>query len=155
LVDDRSIRKPESHVPVMGAVSDTTADVTSARATAFILEDDPLTLELVSVIVQTSTRYDARPVAPSIPDLQDALRQSRPEDLFIIDVMLGRAMDGFEACQVIRDTRFSGRLLLISGRDPLYLEHLLNLCRGFGLNVVGALPKPLDQAKLVALIEGD
>jgi len=140
---------------VTDPVSDTTAAASETRATAFILEDDPLTLELVSTIVRTNTGFDARPVAPTIPDLRDALTLSRPDDVFIIDVMLGRAMDGFEACQVIRHSRFSGRLLLISGRDPLYLEHLLNLSRGFGLNVIGALPKPLDKGKLVALIEGD
>src|SRR5271154_4026721 len=62
--------------------------------------------------------------------------------VIILDLRMPRT-DGIEILRGLSDRRVTARILVSSGSDAALLEMAQRIGRGRGLNVVGALPKPL------------
>jgi EAL domain-containing protein (putative c-di-GMP-specific phosphodiesterase class I)/CheY-like chemotaxis protein len=74
------------------------------------------------------------------------LKISRPK-LIVLDLALGKS-DAIEVIRQLEVMRFTGRILLISGRDERTLREIENIGRSHGLQMLQSLPKPFRAADL-------
>jgi EAL domain-containing protein (putative c-di-GMP-specific phosphodiesterase class I)/FixJ family two-component response regulator len=75
-----------------------------------------------------------------------ALRVSRPQ-LVVLDLALGKS-DAVEVIQKLDELKFTGKVLLVSGRDKLTLSEIEKIGRSRGLNMLPSLQKPFRSADL-------
>ncbi|MEH2474191.1 EAL domain-containing protein (putative c-di-GMP-specific phosphodiesterase class I)/ActR/RegA family two-component response regulator [Nitrobacteraceae bacterium AZCC 2161] len=73
-------------------------------------------------------------------------RVSRPK-LIVLDLALGKS-DAIEVIRKLEVMRFTGRILLISGRDKRTLDEIENIGRSHGLHMLQSLQKPFRAADL-------
>jgi CheY-like chemotaxis protein len=82
------------------------------------------------------------------------LLRARPGavDIIITDVMMP-GVDGIELIAALQKECAGASLLITSANKPM-LEMAVLLAKGYGLAVLGALPKPVTPATLRPLLEG-
>ncbi|NQW11065.1 MAG: response regulator [Alphaproteobacteria bacterium] len=119
---------------------------------AFIVENDPLSVELMTSIIDKSARYLAEWVRPTNSTVERMAQRATVEDVVIIDIILGDQLDGFDVVRTLVDSRFQGGVILVSGYDPAYLVALREIAQEKGLRVLGALKKPFRNEELMSLV---
>jgi EAL domain-containing protein (putative c-di-GMP-specific phosphodiesterase class I)/FixJ family two-component response regulator len=75
-----------------------------------------------------------------------ALRVSRPK-LVVLDLALGKS-DAVEVIQKLDEFKFTGKVLLVSGRDKITLSEIEKIGRSRGLHMLPSLQKPFRSADL-------
>jgi DNA-binding response OmpR family regulator len=85
---------------------------------------------------QVSVLSDPRDIAASL----DAYRPS----VVILEVIMPE-FDGIEVISVLAQKGFNGQLILVSGREPTYIDLAKKAAEGKGLRVAAALTKPIRQ----------
>lgn len=113
---------------------------------AIVIDDDELQLLLLTEHCLALGLRNVR----NYQSAGDALRALRsgcmctPETLLILDLNMPR-LDGVEVLRELQLTKFPGRLLLVSGEGQRMLEAVTRVARGMGLDVVGAISKPISR----------
>ena len=116
-----------------------------------VLEDDTIQMEIASIILRNLgvTRI------ASCTDGSQALavvRTYKP-DLLLCDLTMP-GMDGIAFLRQVAEQGFTGSVILLSGADRGVMKAAENLVKAYGLNLLGALNKPLQQEALqVALTQ--
>jgi EAL domain-containing protein (putative c-di-GMP-specific phosphodiesterase class I)/CheY-like chemotaxis protein len=111
---------------------------------AFVLDDEPQVGELVCKVLAASGLVPQRFESP-VPFLAQ-LKIAHPV-LVVLDLALGQS----DAVEVIRDleiVKYSGRVLLISGRDQATLEEINQIGVRHGLAMLPVLRKPFRPADI-------
>jgi EAL domain-containing protein (putative c-di-GMP-specific phosphodiesterase class I) len=85
------------------------------------------------------------------PEALERLRSGSAAQLLLLDLHLPD-MDGIRFMRELAQIRSDMELVLISGENRRLLETTVNLGRSMGLNVLGALPRPLELASLKELL---
>lgn len=116
-----------------------------------IVEDDSLTRELISAHLER-LGFTAVAVGPSAAAIRDAVASAAPDDVVIVDIILGPDIDGFEVVRMLGKAGFGGRLLVVSGYGPEYLGTLSSLAAAMGLRIAGILEKPIRPADLAGCL---
>lgn len=62
-------------------------------------------------------------------------------------------MDGFEFMRQVAEWDATGGLIILSGKGKRVLKKAQKLARSKKLNILGVIPKPLDQDVLKKLLE--
>lgn len=119
----------------------------SPRERVLIVEDDGLTRQLIAAHVER-LGLAAVEVEPSAAAIRDAVASAGPDDVVIVDIILGPDIDGFEVVRMLGKAGFGGRLLVVSGYGPEYLGTLSSLASAMGLRIAGVLEKPIRPADL-------
>jgi DNA-binding NtrC family response regulator len=109
--------------------------------------------DCADLVVRVARRcgYDARALAGQ-GELPQTLRDWKP-DVLTLDLCMPEA-DGINLFSVLQDGQFDGDLIIISGQEDWLRKVAGRLARGRGLRVVDDLPKPVDLARLQALLKG-
>lgn len=115
----------------------------------YIIDDDPLVAELVSVVGQ-SVGFQAC-VVPDPRALGNLLKDG-PQCAVVLDIVMPD-IDGLEILKILGANRFKGPILILSGMDSLYLEAASRSCRRLGLTFSGSLSKPIDLPALGEALE--
>lgn len=112
------------------------------RGRVLIIEDDSLTRQLISAHVE---RLGLAPVEvpPSVVGVRSAIASAGPADVVILDIILGPDIDGFEVIRMLGKIEFRGRLVVVSGFGPDYLQTLGALAGALAIQVAGILEKPI------------
>ena len=120
----------------------TPPDRAERAARALIIEDDGLTRQLISAHVER-LGYAPIEVPPVIDSIRGAIAAAHPDDVVILDIILGPDIDGFEVIRMLGKVGFRGRLIVVSGFGPDYLQTLGSLASALAIRVAGVLEKPI------------
>lgn len=115
-----------------------------------VLDDE---LEFVTLVGEIAKRLDLDVAATcDWREFQDAYNKSIP-DIIVIDVVMPEK-DGVEMAKWIANQGYAGRLIVVSGYNPLYTDMVRVLCKKYGFEDVKEMRKPLDLSKFrAALLE--
>ena len=134
---------PSRELKPSSQVSDTVSPF--ANLYVMVLEDDTLQMEMASIILRN---LGIARIA-SCTDGSQALavvRTYKP-DLLICDLTMP-GMDGIAFLRQVAEQGFSGSVILLSGADRGVMKAAENLAKAYGLNLLAALNKPLQQDAL-------
>ena len=112
-----------------------------------IVDDDQFQLKLLShqlamVGYESVTAFDDGQTA-----LDHMVGKFLDGTVVILDLNMPN-MDGLEFLERLKDTQFSGALLLVSGEDERVLQAAEKLASSYHLQVLGHLSKPVQQEQL-------
>ena len=121
--------------------------VESPRPNLLVVDDEP---ELAQLIGEFARRAGYDVTSTSDPDDFDRLYHDG-FDVVVLDLWMPRR-DGIELLRHLAERRSRARVILISGFDDRVLEAARRLAASYGLNVVGALTKPVRLSALTELL---
>jgi EAL domain-containing protein (putative c-di-GMP-specific phosphodiesterase class I)/AmiR/NasT family two-component response regulator len=121
--------------------------VASPQPSLLVVDDEP---ELVELIGEFARRAGYKVTTTSNPDDFDRLYHDG-FDVVVLDLWMPRR-DGIELLRHLAERRSRARVILVSGFDERVLEAARRLAASYGLNVVGALTKPVRLAALTGLL---
>jgi EAL domain-containing protein (putative c-di-GMP-specific phosphodiesterase class I)/ActR/RegA family two-component response regulator len=121
--------------------------VASLQPSLLVVDDEP---ELVELIGEFARRAGYDVTTTSNPDDFDRLYHDG-FDVVVLDLWMPRR-DGIELLRHLAERRSRARVILVSGFDERVLEAARRLAASYGLNVVGALTKPVRLAALTGLL---
>ncbi|ULJ74536.1 EAL domain-containing response regulator [Rhizobium gallicum] len=107
---------------------------------AVLIDDDPEVCHLLQVQLQ-HIGVEARAVT-TISDMLDAVRRENP-DIVFVDLSLGDA-DGIDVFHMLRDVRFMGPVIIVSGHPEMVLRHAKDIAFRIGLDAKATLKKPFQ-----------
>ncbi len=117
-----------------------------------IVDDEPFVRNLTTLVLkkigcsQISTSTNGH-------DALDALKKTTsPFDVIICDLNMPE-MDGIELMRHAAEMNFQNGIIYLSGQDDRLLATAYDLARSHKLNVLGVLPKPLNEEQLVRLLK--
>ncbi len=117
-----------------------------------LIDDEPFALKLLIHQLRGLGHGDVIGLARA-RDALDLLQAGEPRiDMILCDLQMPE-MDGVEFVRHLAGIGFVGGLVLISGEDERILHTAGRLARAHRLNVLGALRKPVDPARLRAVLE--
>jgi FixJ family two-component response regulator len=109
---------------------------------AFVLDDEArlgvALCKMLATIGVTARSFIAA------PEFMSALEHDQP-DLIFLDLALGQS-DAIDVIHQLEAHKFSGRVMLISGRDTRTLLEVERIGRAHGLRMLPSLPKPFRMA---------
>lgn len=117
-----------------------------------IVDDDQFCLELASELL-AAMNFENTSIASDGHQALAMLEEPDSDfDIIICDLNMPR-MNGVELIRQTRDKGFSGGIILLSGENPRMLETAYGVANAHAVNLLGALPKPIDPQQLKRLIE--
>jgi EAL domain-containing protein (putative c-di-GMP-specific phosphodiesterase class I)/ActR/RegA family two-component response regulator len=119
-----------------------------SRPRLLVVDDEP---ELADLIAEFARRAGYDVTSSSNPDEFDSLYDDG-FDVIVLDLWMPRR-DGIELLRHLAERRSRARVILVSGFDQRVLDAARGLAASYGLNVVGALSKPLRLATLTRLLQ--
>jgi CheY-like chemotaxis protein len=84
--------------------------------------------------------------------LNSVIASKRSFDLIICDLNMPR-MDSVQFLRKLKETGYTGGLILLSGEDPQMIKALEVLARAQQINVLGAFHKPLEAVVLKQILD--
>lgn len=123
----------------------------AAALRVLLVDDDRYTVELLAEMLdglgvrQLATAADGRQGVAAF----DAARP--PPDLVIADLSMPE-QDGFQLLEALARRRYAGGLILVSGKEDRILHAASQLAQFHQLQVLAALPKPVERAALAAAL---
>ncbi|MEQ8408471.1 MAG: EAL domain-containing response regulator [Gammaproteobacteria bacterium] len=118
-----------------------------------IVDDDQFCLELTRELL-AAMGYNRISIASDGHKALELLDGSETDFYIIVCDLNMPRMNGVEFIRQTRDKGFSGGIILLSGENPRMLETAYGVANAHAVNLLGALPKPVDPQKLKSLIEG-
>jgi len=110
------------------------------KARLLAVDDNSDSAELI-VRVASKCGYEARPMTDLRP-LRSVLEEWKPHVL-TLDLVMPQE-DGIAILSTLKDSKFAGTLIIISGQDDWLRETAGRLASACGLNVAHHLSKPID-----------
>jgi CheY-like chemotaxis protein len=86
----------------------------------------------------------------SSDDFEKAVQAIRPTIIFLDIAMPGR--DGLELIACLAAGNYPGKVVVMSGSDPRYIQMSATIARTRGLAVAGTLPKPFRKQAVLDLL---
>jgi DNA-binding response OmpR family regulator len=83
---------------------------------------------------------------------EKALQQFKPTLIFLDIAMPGR--DGVELIGHLAAGNYSGKVVVMSGSDPRYIQMSSTIAKMRGLNIAGTLAKPFRKQEILDLLTG-
>jgi PAS domain S-box-containing protein len=115
-----------------------------------VVDDDPMTRLQVSLLLKFLGVADILTADSAKQALTELARQPERIHLVITDLSMPE-MDGIEFLRRLAEQKFSGGLMICSGVDEQLLQTASELVRIKGLNLQGALTKPVTRQTLIQL----
>jgi EAL domain-containing protein (putative c-di-GMP-specific phosphodiesterase class I)/ActR/RegA family two-component response regulator len=118
------------------------------RPRLLVVDDEPELAELIAEFARRAG-YDA--TSTSNPDDFDRLYH-HGIDVVVLDLWMPRR-DGIELLRHLAERGSRARVILVSGFDERVLDAARGVAASYGLNVIGALSKPVRLAALTQLLK--
>ena len=142
-----------SEVLLATPVNDTTTTVQKSSLEAaieanlhvLILEDDPIQMEIISTTLRALGVNRIETCSEGNQAL--AVVRTYNPDLLVCDLTMP-GMDGISFLRQVAAQGFLGNVIILSSVDSGVMKAAVNLAKAYGLNLIAALTKPLQQAQL-------
>src|SRR5687768_12740594 len=121
--------------------------VVTRRLRLLVVDDEP---ELAELIAEFGRRAGYEATCTSDPDDFDRLYRD-DLDVIVLDLWMPRR-DGVELLRHLAERQSRARVILVSGFDERVLASARGLAASYGLNVIGALTKPVRLTALTQLL---
>lgn len=118
------------------------------RPKILVIDDDP---RIGRVIGRVATELGFATVATDSPAAFREAVASQPFAAVVLDLNMP-GMDGVEVLRELAQLKLTSPVLLTSGVAPKVLETARHLGVGYGLTMVGVLPKPFRAKELIAIL---
>jgi len=124
-----------------------TTEIQKAQPTLLLVDDDDFSLDLAQITLgklgftQVQTAHDGWEGLRVLDDMP------QPPDFLICDIFMPN-QDGIEFLAELAKRNYRGGIVLVSGGDSQMLSIACRIASVSGLNVLGALTKPLQQDEL-------
>lgn len=119
---------------------------------ALLVDDDPVFRALAEDMLLDAGVEDIA-VAEDGHQAIGALTTGLNPDLLVCDLNMP-AHDGVSLIRSLAESRFSGRVLIISGEANPVIDGVVKLARMQGLDILGSIRKPLTEETLAAVLAG-
>lgn len=117
-----------------------------------VVDDEPFILNLNVRILNKLGYYNIQTACNGEVALSILQKVKATFDLILCDINMP-IMNGIEFMRHASSTSFKGSIILSSGEDERMLETAIDLAKSHNINVLGAIPKPLQPALLENLLE--
>lgn len=111
----------------------------SGPATLLVIDDEPA---ITTLIKRLAEPYGYLVFPTSDADEFKQLCLAGPPDVICLDLAMPK-VDGIELMRFLAGEQCRSRLLIMSGSDPQLLRSALSLGNALGLELLGAIAKPL------------
>lgn len=112
----------------------------AARARLLAIDDNPDSAELI-VRVAKKCGYEARAMS-DLRKLAEVV-DTWPPHVITLDLCMPQE-DGLGLLSLLKEKRFSGALIIVSGQDAWLRKTAARLASAQGINIVDDLSKPID-----------
>ena len=117
-----------------------------------VVDDDPFCLEVACIALDRVGVTGVVTASGGHAGIRAYERMTPKPDLVVCDLFMPD-MDGIEFINALGDRKFAGALVLVTGGDLSMMQMASQLAEsGYGLTVLGAIPKPLRPEALAAAL---
>lgn len=116
-----------------------------------IIDDDRVSQGILQSVLE-NLGYASVEVAGSSTAALESLRQGKQADLILLDLHMP-GLDGIRFMRQLEQVRRDVDLILVSGQRERVLSTAIGLGKSIGLNVLGALRKPINAKRLNQLLQ--
>tara|TARA_B110000305_G_scaffold88799_1_gene100067 strand:+ start:74 stop:1288 length:1215 start_codon:yes stop_codon:yes gene_type:complete len=116
-----------------------------------LVDDEPFILNLTSKILNNLGYENIKTAQDGNSALLKLVTSNSPFDLIICDMNMPE-MDGIEFMRRANEAKYSGGFILLSGEDVRLLEIAYSYAKTQNLNILGAIPKPLNPKVLEGML---
>lgn len=122
-----------------------------AALRVLLIDDDRFTIALLAELLETLGVHQLSTAADGRQGLA-VFDTARPRpDVVLVDLSMP-GQDGFQLLEALARRRYDGGLILISGKEDRLLHAAAQLARFHQLQLLAALPKPVERAALAAAL---
>lgn len=121
------------------------------RARVVIIDDDPLMVRLLGLMLQRQGNFDIASESHPQVALEHLPELVGTADAVVLDINMP-GVDGMEFFRHLAAMGYAGCVALFSGEAPAVLESAAQLARSHGLHVAGSLCKPPRVEELQQLV---
>lgn len=115
------------------------------------IDDDP---DILETIAESLTEPRFRSQTTSSSEALSTLLDKFDPDIIVTDLRMP-ARDGIDVLRILRDRKFQGSVVLMSGSDHQIMDAARQIADSYGLAISGVLHKPFSRDELMALIAGN
>ena len=112
-----------------------------------VVDDDPVFCEVVRTYLEDQDVKHVL-VANLAGDALEILKQKSDQTGFVILDLTMPKFDGIELLKEMKDLFFSGQIAIVSSQTPTVIGMAEELGAQYGLNILGAVRKPLNKDTL-------
>ncbi len=117
-----------------------------------VVDDEEFILGLTCRILENIGCMNVETALNGKQAIDQLTGDGRPFDIVICDLKMPD-MDGFEFMQKVAEWDTTGGLIILSGEGKRILKKAQKLAKSKKLNILGVIPKPLDQDVLKKLLK--
>lgn len=116
-----------------------------------VIDDDVVSQGILQAVLE-DLGYASVEVSGSSTAALEELRNGKPADLILLDLHMP-GLDGIRFMRQLEQIRRDVDLILVSGQRERVLSTAIGLGKSIGLNVLGALRKPINAKRLKQLLQ--
>ena len=117
-----------------------------------VVDDEEFILNLTRRILENIDCMNVETALNGKQAIDQLTGDGQPFDIVICDLKMPD-MDGFEFMQKVAEWDTTGGLIILSGEGKRMLKKAQKLAKSKKLNILGVIPKPLDQDVLKKLLK--
>ncbi|MFT5427230.1 MAG: CheY-like chemotaxis protein [Gammaproteobacteria bacterium] len=123
-----------------------------SRLRILVVDDEEFILNLTRRVLENIGCMNVETAMNGEQAIEQLTGDGRPFDIVICDLKMPD-MDGFEFMQKVAEWDARGGLIILSAEDKHTIKKAHKLAKSKNLNILGVIPKPLDQGVLKKLLK--
>lgn len=116
-----------------------------------IVEDDAFQRDASAMMLASLGAHHVLLAGNGNEALELLRKQETPVDIVLTDINMPE-LDGMAFMRQLAESNYPASVIVVSGMDDAMRDSVSAMTKAYGLNVLGAMPKPLSRSKLLSLL---